>query len=374
MSEKLVLQEVRREIQKSKVTEIDGNLYTYWAFLDVMRLGTEYNRCSVENLTLQAGLLFVMLVQIIGPPAVLIYTVYAIDWTDVSVGVYDWRYVHGSMAHGISNVGKRILAFLIIFVFLLNGSYTIQKDQDTSKKIARFVAALDEDEVPIRKHWLWVGAMVNCWVVVVSSLSMVPCFILAKSPKQVIFDSFALLFLFRLDDVCGDLGFMQDTWESEAIGSWYDRIVHFRRWKRRHNKRPSMRPSWGRGDVMEWRTEIEARLGVLEKPDADSDSDESEDPGIHSREGNVQVVREFLRPDQWTELTVYKIALGILAILSPLVPFAYAFVQGAKPKHFSDRAMDLDETLARMEDLHGQVQALQAALHLMTTTATPALP
>ncbi|CAE8662949.1 unnamed protein product, partial [Polarella glacialis] len=213
----------------SRSEPIHGNIYTYWAFLRVLErydLVPQHDRGS--HLLLQVGLSFVVVVQIIGPPAVLIWSMYAMTWEDVKFGLGDWKYVHGSYDHGISVLFSRLLGTLFLFVFILNGMYVIREDRRTSDKIWFLVRALDENGsgTSVDTVWLWVGAAINSWCVVISALCMGPCFALTQCPKDIIFDAFALLFLFRLDDVTGDLGFLTDQWDSDLFGNFYEYVVN----------------------------------------------------------------------------------------------------------------------------------------------------
>eukprot|EP00434_Breviolum_minutum_P009896 symbB.v1.2.008720.t1/scaffold545.1/size189104/5 len=62
-----------------------------------------------SNKVLQVGIVFVMIVQILGPPAILIWSVYAINWSNARLGLGSWEYVPGSYEKGVSNLANQIL-------------------------------------------------------------------------------------------------------------------------------------------------------------------------------------------------------------------------------------------------------------------------
>merc|ERR1712087_460735 len=72
--------------------------------------------------------------------------------------------------------------------------------------------------------WLWVGAFINVWALISCSVCMLFCFILAgsdKGPKDIIFDSLGLTFLYNLDDIASDLDFLDEKWDEDMMGDIY---------------------------------------------------------------------------------------------------------------------------------------------------------
>eukprot|EP00439_Symbiodinium_sp_Y106_P040835 s1045_g5.t1 len=221
-----------------KVEPIHGDIYTYWAFRDVLVHMKHVSEEATHSKVLHVGLICVMIVQILGPPAVLIWSLYAIDWSNARVGLGAWEYIPGSYHKGVSNFFSHLLSTLFLFVFILNGIYVIRDDKQKSEKIWYLVSVLEKDgSGVVNRTWLRVGAFINSWVVVISAICMGPCFMLSKSPKDIIFDAFALLFLFRLDDVNGDLGFLEEQWDSEKFGKLYEDV---RSWEEKDQRAGSL--------------------------------------------------------------------------------------------------------------------------------------
>mmetsp|Transcript_96559 Transcript_96559/g.186198 ORF Transcript_96559/g.186198 Transcript_96559/m.186198 type:complete len:128 (+) Transcript_96559:1-384(+) len=62
------------------------------------------------------------------------------------------------------------------------------------------------------------GSFVNNWMVIVCTLDAYMIIGASRTPADLLLDSLALLFLFNLDDVAGDLGFVdEDDWPGLRI-------------------------------------------------------------------------------------------------------------------------------------------------------------
>merc|ERR1712039_418885 len=89
--------------------------------------------------------------------------------------------------------------------------------------------ALDEEHEPWpppQQGWLWIGAIINCWSLIMCSLAMTILFVIADDgPKDVLYDAFGLTFLYNLDDVGGDLGFLDSKWDGDQIGDIYGELA-----------------------------------------------------------------------------------------------------------------------------------------------------
>eukprot|EP00440_Ansanella_granifera_P015652 gb/GFBE01017003.1/.p1 GENE.gb/GFBE01017003.1/~~gb/GFBE01017003.1/.p1 ORF type:complete len:292 (+),score=56.10 gb/GFBE01017003.1/:1-876(+) len=281
-------------------------------------------------MVLQVGLFFVMIAQIFSPPAVLVWSIYAIDWSNAALGLGNWEYIPGSYEKGVSNLSSHLLGTLFLFIFILNGIYVIRDDSKTAGKIWYMVQKLEKHKrgEKVDRNWLRAGAVINSWCVVISAICMGPCFTLSKSPKDIIFDAFALLFLFRLDDVTGDLGFLDDRWNSDTFGTFYE---SFRRREMQQNA------EWG---VPKGFSAPADSSGDETDTEQDTPPDASCIPGC----------------------TIYKIAIVILSILLVLMPLSFIFLQGVQPRRETER-IEAHETnwqamQTSMEDMQKQLAAL----------------
>merc|ERR1711879_732107 len=78
---------------------------------------------------------------------------------------------------------------------------------------------------PVSRAWLWFDPIVNIWCCTTCALCLVPLFSIAQDgPKDIVYDAFALLFLVNLDDVGGDLAFLNDKWNAERFGQIFGEL------------------------------------------------------------------------------------------------------------------------------------------------------
>jgi len=69
--------------------------------------------------------------------------------------------------------------------------------------------------------WLWIGAVINCTCFISCACAMFVLFVTGEGPKDVLFDAFGLTFLYNLDDVGGDLAFLDEKWDEDLMGDMY---------------------------------------------------------------------------------------------------------------------------------------------------------
>merc|ERR1711972_361619 len=67
--------------------------------------------------------------------------------------------------------------------------------------------------------------MENLWCLILCCVCMVPLLATAEGPKDVLFDALGLTFLYNMDDISGDFGFIDEKWDEEVFGHIYGRLA-----------------------------------------------------------------------------------------------------------------------------------------------------
>eukprot|EP00415_Alexandrium_ostenfeldii_P001062 UN1062 len=180
------------------------------------------------------GLIIVVMIQIIGPVCILFWAVYRIDFfpNNKVFGIQEsFGYKAGSDNKGVSHVTQYILGVGFLLLFTANGLNVLKKDQESTRKVENmckiFHRAADvSDYSPPQEAWLYFGAVTNCICLVLCSFCMCFLFVLAEDgPKDIMFDAFGLTFLYNLDDIGGDLGFLDEKWDEDQMGDIYGMLA-----------------------------------------------------------------------------------------------------------------------------------------------------
>jgi len=251
-----------------KTDELPGNIYCLMAFGDVMASGSAC--LSTEGMLAVAKLLgwvLIVLIQLVGPVMMFFSSVRGVGVLEEKMWLWrcaKWtQYVpflfqkgdhyeegsdepcgytpHGSddalMPDDVSMLldwyhisTTKILGLLIIVAFILNGIFVINGEMETWKKIYNTFRFLKENtpNFDVKGRWgLILGVCVNCWVVVWCCLDSYIVIGASETPSDLVKDALALLFLYNLDDIGGDLGFFSsDDWPGVRVAWIYDEIVH----------------------------------------------------------------------------------------------------------------------------------------------------
>lgn len=233
---------------------LPGNLFCLGAFNELSPDSKE-SCCSwayMKVLTKIFGCLLIIIIQIVGPPLIFISRM------PKNIGVldsqaYDWR-CHpmfnrffdpndlapcpGGLKPGEFGVFKdwhhifntRLLGVLFIIVFLLNAIFVIFKEQKAWKDVYNTFRYLDIVNTNFKMSGMWflvAGAFVNCWVVVWSCMDMYVVCGASNSPQDLLMDALGLIFLYNLDDIGGDMAFLEeDDWPALRLQWIYDEMVH----------------------------------------------------------------------------------------------------------------------------------------------------
>merc|ERR1740120_149235 len=108
----------------------------------------------------------------------------------------------------------------------MNGMYGVDNDRKETRKLMELNALFQEEAQGRRLQapdvsWLWIGACINCYCLLCCSVAMCLLFVTGDGPKDVLLDCFSLTFLYNLDDIGGDLAFLDEKWDEDLIGDMY---------------------------------------------------------------------------------------------------------------------------------------------------------
>jgi len=206
--------------------EFPGNIYRVAAYGKMWWF--DENTSYLYDLSRMLGCSLIFFIQMVGPPSLFFAAI--LGWgirpsfyaAEVAVP-HIWDFTAWE-----NRKTTKILAMLFIACFCLNGVFVILDEMKSWRKMnATFRYLNQKTETFLRgEGWLFLDAMANCWTIVwcclCSSVVVAP----AQTPKDVVFDSLGLLFLYNLDDIGGDFGFLNaDDWPGERLAWIYNEMV-----------------------------------------------------------------------------------------------------------------------------------------------------
>jgi hypothetical protein len=212
------------------VDELPGNIYR------IAALGTLTGQLFEEGadpseafarLVRLVGCVTIFLIQVCGPP-LLIASVY-FDWGVLGENDVSWSDWEPSFSDWAAIKTTKILSTLFLFVFAINGLYVILQEKQSWLKIYKTFRYLKHNtpNMEVRgERFLFLGPIVNSWVILLTCIASFMILGASFSPRNVLFDALGLLFLYNLDDIDGDLGFVSsDDWDGLRLGWVYREMV-----------------------------------------------------------------------------------------------------------------------------------------------------
>jgi hypothetical protein len=172
-----------------------------------------------------AGLIWFF--QFFGPPALFMSNVFG--WgvpAEKALLVEDWEPFNFTDWEQLWLT--KIMGIVFVVAFVMNGIFVVQDEKQSWKKMSEMFRYL---EVNTLMHlqgecWLFLDAFTNCWVVVWCCLASAVVMGPATTPQELLFDGLGLLFLYNLDDIDGDFGFLnQDDWPGARLAWIYSTMV-----------------------------------------------------------------------------------------------------------------------------------------------------
>eukprot|EP00930_Biecheleria_cincta_P069654 TRINITY_DN57369_c0_g1_i1.p1 TRINITY_DN57369_c0_g1~~TRINITY_DN57369_c0_g1_i1.p1 ORF type:complete len:421 (-),score=75.60 TRINITY_DN57369_c0_g1_i1:23-1285(-) len=212
-----------------RVDEMPGNIYRIMAFGAAANETVTYafSEKALRNLATQLGFFAILLLQWIGPPSIFLSTVFS--WGIMSDQRITWEKWHPSLSDWHHIGLTRFLSTMFMFCLCLNCLFVILDEKSSWKKIDDIFRYLQvrTPQFELRgEFWLWLGACTNCWVVLWCCVDSLVVIGRSDSPKECCSDALGLLFLYNLDDIGGDLGFVdRDNWPGLKLGWIYEEMV-----------------------------------------------------------------------------------------------------------------------------------------------------
>jgi len=199
-----------------------GNIYRMAAF-------KPFPECSFPALTRRVGFWCIVLIQLLGPPLVFYQMVTGESYPDPDK--VRWENFHGlSLSDWQTGYwSTKLMALLFLFCFCINGLFVHMDEAASWKKIDVLFRELNHCKLnDTSEILLKVGAFMNTWVIFWLCLDTFLVLGASETVQDVLLDSLGLMFLYNLDDIGGDLGFVnQDDWPGLQLAWLYKNIHKF---------------------------------------------------------------------------------------------------------------------------------------------------
>jgi len=215
------------------IDELPGNIYRIAALGTLTEnLGHDADKLvTLMKLVRIAGFISIFLVQLCGPPLLIAAVTYGwgIDTGDDGEDYIHWRKWEPSTSDFDKITTTKLLSALFLFIFPTNGLYVLLQEkisQDKIYKTFRYLKHNTPNMDVTGGNYLIIGAMINTWVVVLTSFAAFTILGASFTPRGLLFDALGLLFLYNLDDLDSDLGFVSlDDWDGVRLGWIFKNMV-----------------------------------------------------------------------------------------------------------------------------------------------------
>lgn len=233
-----------------KVDALPGNMYRLAVMGGVFGALTGPTfRDKLQDFAKMLGILSVCMVQICGPPMIFMSVFAGIG--RLNERGYNWHccpwhpsfapssteecYYDSTLPKDVSYFDDwghvattKLLGILVMFMFLLNSLFVVMGERDSWEKIYNTFRYLDvlNPKFRVPRIYLYIDAIVNTWVIGWCCLDVFLVIGASQCPADVLLNALGLVFLYNLDDVGGDLGFVcEGDWPGERIAWIYSDLV-----------------------------------------------------------------------------------------------------------------------------------------------------
>eukprot|EP00927_Polykrikos_kofoidii_P073051 TRINITY_DN69125_c0_g1_i1.p1 TRINITY_DN69125_c0_g1~~TRINITY_DN69125_c0_g1_i1.p1 ORF type:complete len:461 (-),score=76.62 TRINITY_DN69125_c0_g1_i1:65-1447(-) len=208
------------------VDQLPGNVYAVLSFAPLPLKWTP------RSITKYMGFLLIFLIQLLGPP-LLFYQARTgqsipgheqVHWDKwILPKMTDW-WENGKYADAFST---KLTALFFVFCFCLNGIFCHMDNAQGWLKIDRIFKNVNYNGVMpgTSELMLKLGALINAWVIVWLCVDVYIVLGTSATITDVLLDALAISFVYNLDDIGGDLGFVdQDDWPGVRL-AWLDKVI-----------------------------------------------------------------------------------------------------------------------------------------------------
>eukprot|EP00401_Gymnodinium_catenatum_P079031 CAMPEP_0117498958 /NCGR_PEP_ID=MMETSP0784-20121206/21988_1 /TAXON_ID=39447 /ORGANISM="" /LENGTH=327 /DNA_ID=CAMNT_0005294071 /DNA_START=42 /DNA_END=1025 /DNA_ORIENTATION=- len=207
-----------RTAEGDEPEEISGSLYKLWA------VGLQED----ERLMVRLGCVAIMLVQLVTPIQMLLWSTLQLDWSGLTVGLSHWRALMDLRnPENLIYLLQHILALLFLLLFILNAFVVVETEARTWLKLRAFIHLLPPRFMENGSFfWLTMGPIVLAHVVVGNCVNVLLLGFVYNAPTDVVLNAFGLFFLYELDLVDSELGILDGMgWEARSVGVLYTELT-----------------------------------------------------------------------------------------------------------------------------------------------------
>jgi hypothetical protein len=206
--------------------ELPGNIYSV-AALTIGKMCTP----TTDPLAMskRLGFFLIFIIQLFGP--VLIFFQLTTNRGIEAPDQIQWEKFHLEFPFSSDWTGEKkatkFVSWLFVSVFFLNGVFCHIDEANSWRKVDKIFRVLDHNGSMkgTSEAMLKLGAFMNCWVIFWLELDVFIAVGTSQSVFDVLMDALGLTFLFNIDDIGGDFGFVDhDDWPGVQLAWVYDNI------------------------------------------------------------------------------------------------------------------------------------------------------
>jgi len=241
------------------VDALPGNIYRLAVMGDIFDKA-DRTASLLEKVQIYAkmwGLFIIVLIQVLGPPMIFLSRMFGFGVLQEQQ--YKWeccpwyRYMHPTMTLDAQQSeivcgyegthpsevsmfddwahikSTKAMGLLMMTAFILNGLFVLLDERNSWKQIYNTFRYLDVMNSRFKlkgMSFLYLDSCLNCWVITWSCLDVFLVIGASENPSDVLMNALSLMFLYNLDDIGGDFGFVDvDDWPGARLAWIYKEIV-----------------------------------------------------------------------------------------------------------------------------------------------------